>query len=383
MSKSMNKLLILFAIIICSSSCIRDIDFINEDDPVVVVECFLDNTSDVQELFLSFTKQKGQPEYIDIQEAEVILSDKTAGCEVGSFRHVTGSEWVIEYSPQAGHEYRLDVSIPDCGDVWAECTMPYPSVRAHRIDNVGFIAQIGKRGEWDSSGGILRRYIPDTSLNPDNLPERYKMTNGYCYSFEKPLGDIDLTMSIQTRSQFEDYQARNMVTDIVPVNSSDVMDLKYGDLDLPIVKNLEETGYYEAYYYPSLLGMNIYRGRVVFNSSVHLDDDYFLLSIHMNHEIVFDDEVIVSPSYILHEEYCRLICSYKCKDMYAYQTDIHNMAGQTDGKDMASIFVRDNITSNINGGIGFFGAEYTDILPWMAVLSIYEESDSNELTPLS
>ena len=59
------------------------------------------------------------------------------------------------------------------------------------------------------------------------------------------------------------------------------------------------------------------------------------------------------------------------------------MAGQTDGKDMASIFVRDNITSNINGGIGFFGAEYTDILPWMAVLSIYEESDSNELTPLS
>ena len=68
--------------------------------------------------------------------------------------------------------------------------------------------------------------------------------------------------------------------------------------------------------------------------------------------------------------------------MNAYQKDVQNLTEEKYDEDITSFFVRDNIRSNINGGIGFFGAEYTETLPWMAVLSIHEESNSNELTPL-
>ena len=371
----LHKLLKLSVLVVLTfSSCTKGIDFVQEGEPVVVVECFLDGSKDKQILHLSFTKQKNEEQYMDLSEAQVTLTDMSSGLTIGRFIHQGDDEWGIDHRPEPGHEYRLDIAVPGYENIWAECKIPQPFVKAHRIDNVGYAAQIGGSDRFDNQGTFLQYYIPDKSLNPDDLPERYRNTNGYCYSLDNPDEDVDLSMSIIVESGVtHEEKTMCIITDMIPVNSSDIMDFKYGEgADLPVVRDLEGEKYYKSCFYPTLLGNNVYRDRIMYDKTVEMYDKFFLLSVHL------DDINIVS----IPEQQSRLICLYKSKDMNAYQKDVQNLTEEKYGEDITSFFVRDNIRSNINGGIGFFGAEYTETLPWMAVLSIHEESNSNELTPL-
>lgn len=101
-----------------------------------------------------------------------------------------------------------------------------------------------------------------------------------------------------------------------------------------------------------------------------MQDKYFLISAYLKD---------VLPPYVQPDR-CRLTCTYRSKDMYSYFKDVENLTSIPDKKDFTHVFVRDNILTNVKGGIGFFGAEYKETLPWALLLSPMEKSESSEMT---
>lgn len=91
-----------------------------------------------------------------------------------------------------------------------------------------------------------------------------------------------------------------------------------------------------------MIGAKVCKDSIAFRNNIKLQDKYFLIS--------------------------------------AYFKDVENLTSIPDKKDFTHVFVRDNILTNVKGGIGFFGAEYKETLPWALLLSPMEKSESSEMT---
>lgn len=371
-------------------SCVKEVDLINDDPPTVVVECCLTNTRAEQVLYLSYTKQKNQTDFKDISTALVSLTDKTKGEVVGNFEYQGGDTWFLDYTPEAGHEYRLDIKTRSDESVWAECKMPTNFIKAHLIQNVGFVERLF-HGHLSNFAGFCVHFVPDKSQNPPDLPERYLGTNGYCYSIEEQETgeDVFFTLDVFQGIPNRNYKVipMDLVTDLPFLIGNNVMNVNYGEgVDFPIVKSLdpgdehtyldyaafpsEEGDHFTAYYYPTLIGAKVCKDSISFRNNVKLQDKYFLISAYLKD---------VLPPYVQPDR-CRLTCTYRSKDMYSYFKDVENLTSIPDKKDFTHVFVRDNILTNVKGGIGFFGAEYKEALPWALLLSPMEKSESSEMT---
>ncbi|HCZ22530.1 MAG TPA: hypothetical protein DHU72_03565 [Rikenellaceae bacterium] len=387
--KRYSSILLLCSLAFLMISCIKDVDLINDDPPTVVVECCLTNTKAEQALYLSYTKQKNQTDFKDISGAVVTLTDKTKGEVIGNFTYQAGDTWLLDYIPEAGHEYRLDIKTPSGESVWAECKMPTNFIKAHLIQTVGFVERVSAHLLSDYMAYCIH-FVPDKSQNPSDLPERYWETNGYCYSIEEQETGEDVFFSLDIFQGYtNDYKVVSMdlTTDLPFLIGNNVMDVNYGEgVEFPIVKSLEpgdeetylsyepfpseEEDHYTAYYYPSLIGAKVCKDSIVFRNNVKLQDKYFLISAYLGDVI---------PPYVTPDK-CRLTCTYRSKDMYSYFKDVENLTSSPEKKDFTHIFVRDNILTNIKGGIGFFGAEYKEDLPWALMLSPMEKSDLTQLS---
>ena len=113
----------LTALMLPLSSCVRDVIMDAEERPTIVVECVLTN-SDTQELHLNFTKGASKAVAAPLTEAAATLTDLTEGQTVGEFRKSTGDLWTLDYQPVSNHQYRLEVQVPGYDLIYAEDTMP-------------------------------------------------------------------------------------------------------------------------------------------------------------------------------------------------------------------------------------------------------------------
>ena len=113
----------LTALMLALSSCVRDVIMDAEERPTVVVECILTN-SDTQELRLNFTKGASKTMAEPLTEAAATLIDLTSGMTVGEFDKASGDLWTLDYSPVSNHRYRLEVQVPGYDLIYAEDTMP-------------------------------------------------------------------------------------------------------------------------------------------------------------------------------------------------------------------------------------------------------------------
>ena len=86
----------LTALMLALSSCVRDVIMDAEERPTVVVECILTN-SDTQELHLNFTKGASKAEAEPLTEADAALVDLTEGQTVGEFKKSTEDLWTLDY----------------------------------------------------------------------------------------------------------------------------------------------------------------------------------------------------------------------------------------------------------------------------------------------
>ena len=112
----------LVFLLLVLSSCVKDVILDAKEKPVVAVVCILSDDP-VQELHIVYTKGASRKEVPIVKEADAVLKDLTTG-ENRVFVHRDDGVWKLDYSAEAGHHYRLEVSVPGYDTLLAEDTMP-------------------------------------------------------------------------------------------------------------------------------------------------------------------------------------------------------------------------------------------------------------------
>jgi hypothetical protein len=105
-------------------SCVNEIDFNNDPADRIVVNCLLTSDS-VQYLNLTHNAQKGDSYFQDVEEATATLSSD--GEVVGIFKHYEYGRWTLNFTPEAGRKYKLNISVDGFDDISAETTFPAPA----------------------------------------------------------------------------------------------------------------------------------------------------------------------------------------------------------------------------------------------------------------
>ena len=356
-------------------SCVKVVDLVAEEvEPTVVVECVLDNSTEEQTLRLGLTKGRSKDSYGQIESAVAVLYDLTESRCIGEFSHAGGGCWTLEYVPIADHEYKLEVDIDGHEHIWAQCVMP-PPVECCHIEGSAFQIGLvfddyvpGHEHEYDPD-----RYVVDRSHNPSDLPEKYHFTNGTCYKLRPSEARVSVRWFRLDESTGERVYAKSIATDIENVREDNIDGANYPGESLRITARTIFSDYmWYVVPYPTVCGRPFLDGRLVFDAKDALSQcQYFTVSVGVKDtrilsplggykETVKDAFIIVESTPSVLEEYYRRI------DM---------MLEKRESPDYESVFLRDNVPSNINGGIGVFSGQAVQILPWELQYSLWYESE--------
>ena len=104
------------------SSCLEDIN-LDTGERILNVYCILKQGSE-QELELTYLKPIGGESQPVVEDATITLYD--GDTSVGQFTRTSETKWNLDYTPQGGHSYRLEVNVPGEETVTAETRYPTP-----------------------------------------------------------------------------------------------------------------------------------------------------------------------------------------------------------------------------------------------------------------
>ncbi len=309
-----------FLVLLALTGCVRDVVLDAGERPKVVVECVLTDSSP-QELWLSFTKGASLAEAPELTEASARLIDLTNNYPAGEFRHRNDGIWVLDYAAEPEHNYRLEVEVPGYELVWAEQTMPERVVVETKVEYLF-------PPLWSSSIAIGWSVVTYRVLNTDMPVWIY--------------GILD------RGSDGGDMYVERICTDYPDV---DVFNLT-GDCYTPeIVYHASDHAYTAEY--GSLYGRSLHR-RFLRIPSVS-SDRWFYVSGDFLVENGLGDESEWPRGWQV-----RFSSFSQDYDIYLKQA-----LSAANTSDLTSVFARDNLYSNVHGGIGIFGAGVLTTENWI------------------
>ena len=371
-AKSLYSIIVSFLLyLLLPTSCVRDVILDAGGKPVVVVECVLSNT-DVQELRLNFTKGASKIEADPLTEAVATLIDLTYKKDVGQFVKRDGDLWTLDYTPIQHHAYRLEVEVPGYDMIYAEDTMPrqvkcyYAMQRGN--PSTGLTHYDFAFDDWrimqTLDSGVSQRYHDRTN----NL--NYLRGSVYLlYDVPHPF----LIYGMNYNPVTEDYEiVKQLCTDHAAVSSSTLSGGTY--VPPSIIEELPRVQLH-----PYLEGTPLHNRYLIFPKNSDAMQEFFVLSgsfagawSPQSYEDYQEDK---PKGYLV---FVSMSDNYKRYLDDAIRLQILNEPG-----DLTRIYVRDNIYSNINGGIGLFAATseergdwariYMNLDAWEIFWSKYEE----------
>ena len=318
---------VLLALVVCAVmaiSCVKDVVLDAKEEPQVVVECILTDEP-VQTLHLVYTKGASRSEAPDLPEAEVVLTDLTVGKEAGRFKRTPDGSWQLAYAAVPAHSYRLDVSVPSHGPIWAEQTMPEAPgivVGWHRWDNP-------RSSPDDYSIGYTFRFnhIKDPvwfyGVNYPTLESPGEAAPYLCTNFPS----VDPFNEMEGRPFGEEAEGNYMWGD---KNSSGLRTTRY----------------------PGLEGLPRHKRYLRFPAQEHPDESIFQVS-------GFFQGYISDRRDFVHAEMRPAELHYfsASEDYDRFLKDSYHLLDLKLSTDLTDIFVRDNVYTNVQGAIGLFGAK--------------------------
>lgn len=349
LTKSLRTILpSVLALVLCllHCSCEREITLEVDEKPQVAVECVLINEP-VQTLRMCYTRQAAVPDVTYVESAAAELIDMTAGEPAGRFTYTGEGEWTLPCIPQPGHRYRLEVSVPGYGLISAEQDMPEIDVRAelwwgqttHDPDDNVF----GE--EYDSEFFI--------AYHLRLLPE---YTWIYAMNCDRETGERTV--------------AENICTDFPYVDNFNLT----GEVYSPHVDTVILQGYRIPYaVYPDLIGAPLHRRylRVPHPNSTIISDKHWLIvsgdfegdypydNAHLKQE---NDGRVLEPGPT--QGYIVFSAVSEDYDRYLMESIRLRLLQESSSISDMSIFLRENIFSNICGGVGIFGARSEEKMIW-------------------
>lgn len=340
-----NLIVSLLPVILCS--CVKDIIMDAGEEPQVVVECVL-SEDPVQTLYLSFTKGASRTEVPVLQEAEAVLTDLTEGGEAGRFERVEDGSWQLTYTAIPEHRYRLDVTVPGHEPIRAEQTMPeLVSIRNIESMSMGDGEVISQYG--GAIGSVY--YVEDM---PDNT---------WCYAMR------------YNKDKEQREIVEHICTDYPGVDNFNLTGTLYDPeiVELHLIPGEVTPGAY----YPMLIGSSLHRrylrlpkrkaqGRNYFVVAGDFEGEFYYHKINEPREPLPTEGVLMFVS--VSDEYDRYL-----------QEALHLQQEQESSALTAmSIFCRDNIYSNVTGGLGIFGAVMQAPFRWNKSYSVVKTKQGQE-----
>lgn len=339
----------LTVLMLALSSCVRDVIMDAEERPTVVVECILTNSA-MQELHLNFTKGASKTVAEPLTEAVATLIDLTAGKTVGQFVKSESDLWTLDYTPIPMHHYRLEVLVPGYELIYGEDIMPEECIvqTYTQTEDRYLPGQIPIR--HPELGSSTSAFFAGTFYSVYGIPE---ITLIYGMNYNNRTGKHELAEEIFTTLPVAD---KFNITDKIYVPELE----KWENQTYDAVKSLyiDLKGAYKHKQYLRLEAQDIkshivnsesdYWDFLVFGSFTgnwywysHAGIDYRLPSPDEGY-LVFES---LSENY---DQYIRNAIQFK---------------HIKESTDMSGIYLRDNIYTNITGGLGIFAASSRLILP--------------------
>ena len=317
-------------------SCVQDVILDARDEPEVVVDCILCDEP-VQTLYMVYTKGASRETAPDLPEATAVLTDLTEGREIGRFHRTTDGSWELAYAAIPTHSYRLEVFVPDHEPIWAEQTMPdAPGI------NVGWHSW--NPSDWSTS----------TVHDIDN-------TVGYTFQLNRPHDPVWFYGVNYPAMDSAGEQAEFLSTD------SNLVDPFNEDAGWAFVEEgngsylwgSEKSSAFRTTWYPALQDMPRHKRYLRFPVMEYTPDTPFYVSGSFRGYISDYKDFIHADVRPAELHYFSASADY---DLFL--KDCYHLIDLKNSTDMADIFVRDNVYSNIHGAIGLFGAKIERALEW-------------------
>jgi hypothetical protein len=348
----------LTVLMLALSSCVRDVIMDAEERPTVVVECILTNSA-MQELRLNFTKGASKTVAEPLTEAAATLIDLTSGMTVGEFDKASGDLWTLDYSPVSNHRYRLEVQVPGYDLIYAEDTMPdslyvYSYTWSENLlDNLwgppapsfsdnsfcgGTLFSFGSLPKYTLIYGM--NYNPQTGKHEiadeifTNLPvvDNFNITSEI-YVPEIVKWEEDLYVSCDAvKALYADLKGAPKHKQYLLLNKEELSDYLFQFVDQEKDKYSSYSVIYDFMVFGSFTGDWYWR-----RSSQQQD---FGNPLPTEGYLVFES---LSDNYL------------------AYIRDAIHIMQLKESTDMSTIYLRDNLYTNVVGGLGIFAASSKQI----------------------
>ena len=336
---------ILFIMMVTLSSCIRDVIMDAKEKPQVVVVCVLSDEP-VQTLQLSFTKGASLAEAPALTDAVAMLYDGTKA--VGEFKRGSDGIWRLEYAAIPGDTYRLEVQVPGYDLIYAEQMMPAEQayVEVHYFCNLsgyvepwsGWVTENDPAGDW-----TYRRWPEDE--------EQPGYETFYLSESASPIWICAMNYNEETSC----HEVAEYICTDAEADNINITDEVYHPLKKEVPNPYKLSEYHgdlaETFYnahkmelYPTLAGKPLYKSYVCIPKGRHV----FSLSGSFEG---FNDN-----GYIL---FTTISADYE-----KYMMEASNYQQIMASSDISTIYLRDNLFTNISGGVGIFGARISRKYPW-------------------
>ncbi len=347
----------LFVLLSAAGSCTREIVLDPGDETVVVVECLLAEEP-VQTLRLGLSKGPSQDVAPVVSEAEAVLIDVEAGEEIGIFERQEDGTWTLDYAAEHGHLYRLEVLVPGYDLVWAEQRMPRRSDSYAEIElrDKGFTTYT----KFYAGTAIVldpnceTTWISAWNYNPETGKREqaeYLCTDApyvdkfnVCGVYDPPSREFTFSDRESIFDQDYGYYSKDLY--LYSWLKDYPLHRKYLRLDISSVSR-DELERYPICIAGSLTGTYYCYPN---NSDYYYDGYYWYHSSKPLNPPPYKDEnglVVVTQ---FSDDYDKYLCGAIMLQMY------------DESSDLSSVFIRENLHSNINGGLGIFGAKTDTIL---------------------
>lgn len=371
--RGINYPIIAFLSLAIVISCVRDVTMDAEESPQVVAVCIL-NDGPEQTLELSFTKGASRSEAPHLTEAVAILYDGVE--KVGEFQRTDNGDWTLAYSAIPGHTYRLEVQVPGYDLIHAEQQMPSEPAPIKSMTYTHFENYIEPWSGWVSGappGAIPPEFLPDRTWPED---EPYPMYETFYVLF------VSSSPVWIKAMDYNQESGSHEIADLICTDAVIGFDNAAGHeiyvplkMDVPNPYKLKESDpgfkFEESFYsahqmelYPVLAGKPLYK------SFIRLPENKaqsFLISGNFTGDYCAegvgewgyaDDNETDEKGYIL--------CITTSADYDKYLQEAYYFMDIQQSSDLSTIYLRDNIYSNIVGGLGVFGAQISRKYPWAA-----------------
>ena len=328
----------------------------------------------VQTLQLSFTKGASLAAAPVLTDAVAMLYDGTKA--VGEFKRGSDGIWRLEYAAIPGHTYRLEVQVPGYDLIYAEQMMPteHPYVEVYYFCNLSGHVEpwSGWVTEKDAAGDWTFRSWPEDEEQPG-------YETFYLAESASPIWICAMNYNEETAShEVAEYICTDAQADKINLTDEVYEPLKK-EVPNPFKFSGYDAGMAETFYsarqmelYPTLAGKPLYesylcipKGRHVFSLSGSFKGiDY---SKKMSYGSLVDvvtftqtradqEDVNENNGYIL---FTTLSADYE-----KYMMEAANYQQIMESSDISTIYLRDNLFTNISGGVGIFGARISRKYPW-------------------